>query len=374
MKKIFHIVTIISIVLFSRTISAQTNDIDEDDIKTAINSFFNGLTFSGQYFLAYQTGKSSGNSFNEFLLKRGYVTLGKKFSNNVSARITQDISVDRDGDGKGDIEIRLKYGYIKYKFDDITFFTNSFVEFGLVHRPWLDFEQKINIYRVQGSMFLERNDILSSADYGLFVSTLFGGEINQEYQDEVNSSYPGKYGSLSFGIYNGGGYHAIEENQNKLLEYRLSLRPIPELFPGLQLSYFGAFGKGNTSFSPDFNFKAGYVSMEHKFFILAGTYYNGTGNEPGDAVDLAGEAYKQNGYSIFGEAKFFEGSFSLFGRYDFFRHNLTGWNFDSKRIIAGAAYHFLKNNKIILDYDTNKLPNTVASDNSVFEVAIELRY
>lgn len=72
---------------------------------------------------------------------------------------------------------------------------------GVVHRPWIDFDQKINDYRLQESMFLDQNGIVGSADYGVTFSSLLGGEIDEEYQEEVQSSYPGRYGNLSLGVY-----------------------------------------------------------------------------------------------------------------------------------------------------------------------------
>ena len=282
----------------------------------------------------------------------------KKFSDNFSGRITQDISVDQEGDGRGDVEIRLKYGYLRFKADDFFVFTKPYVEFGLVHRPWLDFEQKVNRYRVQGSMFLDRNDILSSADYGITVTTLFGGEVNSEFQKNVSKEYPGKYGSMTFGIYNGGGYHAIEENQNKIFEGRVSIRPLPEIVTGLQLSYVKLFGKGNLESSPDFNMDLGAVSFENSFLTLLATYMVGVGDQSGELYEklngnlLTNQNVDTKGYSVFGEFKIDALSTSIFGRYDHFNYEKSSWDFGNteKRTIVGIAYHFLGKNKILIEF------------------------
>jgi hypothetical protein len=121
-----------------------------------------------------------------------------------------DISVDREGDGEGDMEMRLKYCYIDVKLPDLYLLTNPKVEFGLVHRPWLHYEDRINGYRAQGTMFLERNDIINSGDYGITFTAFLG----KKKFDHVSTF--GQYGSVSFGFYNGGGYHAIERNLNGL--------------------------------------------------------------------------------------------------------------------------------------------------------------
>jgi hypothetical protein len=252
--------------------------------------------------------------------------------------------------------------------------TKPFVEFGLVHRPWIDFEQKINRYRVQGTMFLERCSILRSADYGLTFCTLFGGEMNDEYKEKVNKNYPGRYGSLSFGIYNGGGYEAIEKNRNKLLEARLTVRPFPKFIPGFQMSWIGAYGKGNTKESPLFSFNALFLSMEKQRLVLTFQYYKGIGNLKGDAIDEWGKSFKQNGYSIFSELKLPIRRVRLFMRYDEFDNEINNSDWFKKRIIMGLSYYFLNNSKILIDYDYLQTNDIRKIKTSIFEVAVEFNY
>lgn len=118
--------------------------------------------------------------------------------------------------------------------------------------PWLDYEEHVNWYRCQDTIFIERNSTFNSADFGLTFVSLLGGEMSEEYQRKVNNKYPSRYGSMAFGVYNGGGYHASEKNENKVLEGRLTVRvrPLPDIIPGFQLSYFGITGKGNKEEEP----------------------------------------------------------------------------------------------------------------------------
>ncbi|MDQ7816516.1 MAG: hypothetical protein RDU14_05775 [Melioribacteraceae bacterium] len=372
MKGIKSNLTVISILLLlNNFLLAQS---EENDLREFIGKVFNDITFSGQWFLSYQSGRFNDVSDNEFLLKRGYITFQKKFSNRFSARITQDVVVDREGDGEGDIEIRLKYGFLRYQFDGGDFFYKPYVEFGLVSRPWIDFEQSINRYRVQGTMFLERNGILSSADYGFSFVSLLGGELDEEYQKNVSKSFPGKYGSIAIGIYNGGGYHAIEKNENKTIDGRLSLRPLPEKIPGLQLSFVCAYGKGNVGTSPDYNTYAGIISFESKPFDITGTYYKGTGFEDGSRLDSSGKPPSNRGYSFFADLNIPNTAFSLIGRYDYFSSELAPVSITSKRFVAGIAYYFLEDSKIIIDYDRIKRNNTINNDDYIFEIAVEFRY
>lgn len=363
---------IISILVLSNGfLSAQT---EENNFRELIGKVFNDITFSGQWFLSYQSGRINDVSDNEFLLKRGYITFQKKFNDRLSARITQDVVVDREGDGEGDIEIRLKYGFLRYQFKGGNFFYKPYIEFGLVSRPWIDFEQSINRYRVQGTMFLERTGILSSADYGISFVSLLGGELDEDFQENVSKSFPGKYGSLAVGIYNGGGYHAIEKNENKMIDGRLSLRPFPEIIPGLQLSFLGAYGKGNAGTSPDYNTLAANISYENKNLALTGTFYTGTGFEDGSRLNIMGKPPYNSGYSFFADLNIPKTDLSLIGRYDYFNSELDAINLISKRFIVGIAYYFFKDSKIIIDYDRFKRNNSTNRDNYIFEIAVEFRY
>ena len=363
-------VAVLLCLIFTSTVFSQ----EENDLKNSVFEFFSTMKFSGQWFLGYQNGKTKNNPYNEFELKRGYITFEKTFNKNLSARFTQDVTVDQEGDGRGDVELRLKYIYLRYKFDGFAFFYKPFVEVGLVHRPWLEFEQKINLYRVQGKMFLERSDVLSSADYGVAFFSYFGGEMDDDYKKEVNKNYAGKYGSFGIGIYNGGGYHALEENENKIVETRLTIRPVPEIIPGLQFSYLGVFGKGNSAAAPDYNANAGILSYESKHFNLMGTYYNGTGDIKGSSVDAFGNSNDLNGYSIFSEVKLGDSNINLFGRYDFFKEKQIPADIENKTYILGVSYDFYKKCKILLDYDKIESNKPGVTEDHFFEVAIELAY
>jgi len=76
----------------------------------------------------------------------------------------------------------------------------------------IDFEEHINRYRVQGTMFLRRYNVVNIADYGIIIVSLFWDELDESHRLAVNLNYAGRNGSIAFGIYNGGGYHAIEQN------------------------------------------------------------------------------------------------------------------------------------------------------------------
>ncbi|MBD3375932.1 hypothetical protein GF406_12925 [candidate division KSB1 bacterium] len=332
------------------------------------------ISLSGQWFLGYEKGEVGVKAYNEFLLKRGYITVKKEFNKHLSGRITPDISVDQEGDGEGDIEMRLKYCYLRYKFDDIGWFTDPYFEFGLVHRPWLDFQQQINGYRVQGTMFLERNGFLNSADYGVTCVALLGGKIDQAFQDRVSKNSPGRYGSISVGVYNGGGYHAIEKNRNKSFEGRLSIRPFPSQLTGLQLSYTGIYGKGNVEFEPDFVLSGGYLSYETSVLTFTAMGFTSEGNSSGSYVDDMGEALHNSGYSFFSEIRIPFTSWNFVGRYDYMEQDTRPGSWHNERTIVGVSHYFLGNSKVLLDYDILNTTRPGGRDSHAFEIAVEVNY
>jgi hypothetical protein len=310
-----------------------------------------GVDISGQWFIAFEAGENSGEPRSDFFVHRGYINFRKEILPGISGRITPDISVDREGDGEGDLEMRLKYCFVNARLPDFSVFTRPEIEFGLVGRPWLAFEQKINRYRVQGHMYMESFDILNSADFGAQVTTQLGGTVDKDFRKEVSSAYPGRYGSFTIGVFNGGGYHAIERNINKSIEARLTLRPLADIIPGLQFTYAGALGKGNTDRPANWDMHLGFVSFEHQRVVLTGTYFSGRGDYKNKSVDDEGNAVDKNGYSAFCELLCQTLPVSLIARYDRLTDRLVGGDESMTRIIGGLAWRLTSKNKLLLDYE-----------------------
>jgi hypothetical protein len=317
-----------------------------------------GLKVGTLAYASYQDGSqnTSGGSadYSKFVLKRGYIDVRKEITPSLSARITPDIYLDSNGN----TSVRMKYLYGVFQRPEFGFVGKPFVEFGMAHMPWLDFEENINRFRMQDTMFMERAGLYNSADLGFLVGGNFGPELGQEYRDTVSSAQAGKWGSFAVGLYNGGGYNASEKNSNKVLEGRLSLRPVPGSLPGLQLSVFGISGKGNveetaTVTAPDWELLAGMVSYESPRLVLTGQYEQGKGNQRGTAVDPSGMALDHDGYSFFTEVRLdAKQRFSCFGRYDHFDPSTDDPAADvTDRTIVGLAWQFAKGNFWVLDYD-----------------------
>ncbi len=331
-------------------------------------SFLKNTEISGQWFIA--GNYDDQDSLYQIELKRGYFTIESHLSNNLTARYTQDITLDTEGDDAGNVEMRLKYLYLQSKVNIFPNIQKGSISFGMVARPWIEFEQKINSYRVMGPMFLERIDVLSSADFGFIYEGLIGGEIDQEYQREVNKNYPGKYGSFSFGLYNGGGYHAVEMNNNKTFEARLTVRPLPAALPGLQFGYAFANGKANLpGNNTDFKMNVLYLSSESKVHALLFQYYQGIGDYGGKYCDSLFSSYANHGLAVFGEFRIPSTPLSIVGNYDYFVSEQQP-DYYIQQINAGIAYRFSKN-KLVLGgeyFDKN------GSIRRMAELAIEIRF
>ena len=333
------------------------------------------VKFETLWYLHYRYGHGPVDSkdlsagyddYNKFDIGRGYLTLKAKPLSWFQGRIT----LDAHQDSEGDMKVRLKYLYGKFTAPiETKVLTEPFAEVGLVHMPWLDYEEHINWYRSQGTMFMERNKLFNSADFGLTTGVLLGPKLKGRYVEEVSDKYPGSWGSMAVGVYNGGGYHALEANANKSFEGRLSVRPAGPFFPNVQLSYFTVVGKGNVESTdewdpPEWRSQTFMGSFEHRYLAATGQFVIGQGNQKGDFVDWTTEVDSTTGdefntgidnvHEYMGASGFLELKLpwirsSLIGRYDWFDKEDT----QTQRWIGGYAFHFYKMHKNFLMVDVD---------------------
>ena len=312
---------------------------------------------------------SQDGSSNEFVVNRGYINFTGEVTPYFSGRITPDITRAEDGD----LEMRLKYCFAQYKNINMQgFITEPSVLIGQIYTPFLSYESKINRYRVVGPHFLNRIKQLPSSDFGAMFTALLGGKIDDGYQKKVNSSHPGRYGSLAFGLYNGGGYNALEKNANKTFQWRLTVRPLPDVLPGFQASFSGAIGKGNIPESPQWNLLTGLLTYEQQRFVVTGQYYKALGNHAGAFIDGFGVEQASQGYSLFSEVKLFKQKSSIFARWDYNVVDNNNPKYTSNYIV-GIAYHVKSKSKIVVDYNLFDSSHSEL-DTGIFEVMLELAF
>lgn len=308
---------------------------------------------------------------NEFIIERAYITFRQQLSSKLDVRFTQDVSIDESGDGAGDIELRLKYAYARYKLPSYAIFREPGISFGVVDRPWINFEQDVNDYRSQKSMFLDQNDFISSADYGLTFKTSLGPEL-----DAPLTSNPGRYGSLAIGVYNGGGYSSLEQNKNKLVEGRLSLRPMPDLLPGFQTSFLGVLGRGNIPESPDFRLAGMSLSHESPRLNIFVQGFRSTGDGDGQfLLPSSFEAARLTGWSAFTELRLLRNiPINITLRADEIYDRDLNRRVISERV-AGLGYVFSNGSKIMVDISTREADRfDVQADLTRYEILAEIRF
>jgi hypothetical protein len=197
---------------------------------------------------------AAGNliSPSAFNVARTYINVTGNISHVVAFRITPDISRET-GTGpslSGSLILRLKYGYAQFNLDD-WMWRGSFVRLGIQQTPIVDYEENIYRYRFQGTVFIERDGLMSSADAGVSFRTLF----------------PNNYGEVHVGLYNGEGYTQRDPNDQKAFMIRGTVRPLPTgnaYYRGLRLTafYFGDhYVRDATRERFVFN-----TTMEHRWF------------------------------------------------------------------------------------------------------------
>ncbi len=353
----------------ARAIETQQRSSLARDIKAdATPKALKGLKFKMLAYLDYSTGQTAGSqgghdSYNRFAIKRGYFRVYKTLAPWLGAHLTYDVHQD----GNGDWKTRLKYLYAMFKPGNLGVLTDMKAEVGLGHIPWLDFEEHVNPYRCQGTMAIERAGTFNSADLGVSLRGNFAGELEDAAARTGNHHYAGRYGSWHLGVYNGSGYHNKENNGNKVVEGRITLRPLPDLVPGLQLSYFGLYGEGNNKAQangkyPDYQVHMAFLSYEHPRAIFTAQYFVTEGNKDGSWVKPNGDALWTENYSLFANVKppvsalspWLDRKLNFFFRYDHVdrdKDNKIADNADYDLYVGGGALEIFHGNYILADYE-----------------------
>jgi hypothetical protein len=273
--------------------------------------------------------KDSVNHFNNFDITRAYVNVVGRFAGGVTARITTDIQ--RFGNIPGttpqatdnSLRLRLKYAFATYtpQGSPLTF------KAGLLHTPWLDWEEALWDYRMQGTMAMDRAGYLSASDYGVAVD-------GKWMADKVN---------FQFTVVNGTFYSNTSTSEGKDAQARVSVRVLDtndsSRVGGLRITGYAGYGRAATG---DRNRFIGMVSYRSKEITLAGEA----------ATTQDGQLGSTNGhvYSAFGVYKFPQSKAAVIGRVDV-THKQSGAVDKQTRYIFGASYQLSPNWRLLADWD-----------------------
>lgn len=281
---------------------------------------------------AYQL-KDTASHVNNFSVQRAYINVIGRLTGGIVARITADIAPSATN-----IQAyRLKYAYFAYTPDgsDLSY------KLGLIQTPFLDWEEALWDYRMQGSMALDRNGYLTSADFGAGIDGKWNNDAVNAQVDIVN----GEGYSAGFG----GG---APGDKRKDIQGRVSVRVMntddASRVGGLRLT--GYFGVGrNTAGAPRDRY-VGMASYRTTQFTLAGEFA-----VTRDAVGTG------NVISAFGVYHFSGAKASVIARVDIVKPNKaapsTAAGYTNTRLIVGPSYQLSPNVRVLADVDLLSFKN-----------------
>ena len=268
---------------------------------------------------------------NNFDIARAYLNLTGAFGHGVSGRITADIY--RPGDGS--LTYRLKYAYAAYtpKASGLTF------KLGQIHTPWVDFEETLWDFRMQGTIALDRNGYLTSSDFGAGVDGSWG-------TDAVTAQ---------LGVYNGEGYNRTPGDKYKDVAGRMSVRLLPSDDPsrtgGLRVSAFGHHGVPTGGGVRDR--ALGMLSYRSKLLTLAGEYAI-TRDRADDPIPPAvpdPETRRGEVVTAFAVLRIPDTPVMLISRVDVVNPDVLTSGDRRTRYIGGVAYQVSPNLRLLADID-----------------------
>jgi hypothetical protein len=280
-----------------------------------------GTIFANYTYLEQPTVTDvDGNDVNasSFDITRAYINVSGSIHHLVSYRITPDILRETAAglNVNGSLVVRLKYAYGQFNLDD-SWSKGSWVRLGLQQTPYIDYDENIYRYRFQGPTFTDVEKYLTSSDFGL----------------SLHYNFPGNFGDVHGGTYDGDGYSKADANDEKALQVRVTLRPAPNggIIKGLRLT---AFYDADHYAKDDARTRlVGSMTFEHRY-INAGVEYLDAHDQPNAAApEVHGE-----GYSVWVTPRSTIGLEGLL-RYDSLKRN-TDVDERTERRVAGIAYWF----------------------------------
>ena len=275
-----------------------------------------GLVY-GQYLYQLKDSLGAGNQ-NQFSIQRAYINLLGRFSGGLATRLTTDIAPT----GAGNQTVRLKYAFLAWTpaRSSLTY------KFGLVQTPYIDWEETLWDYRMQGPIPVDRIGYMSSADVGAGVD----GRWNNE---QVNAS---------FLFFNGEGYSAGTGDNHKDAGARVSVRLAQTNDAGRVggLRVTGYAGVGKATGGADRSRFIGILSYKTQNATLAGEY-----------VSTKDDVITGSILSAFGVYRFKGSKTAAIGRVDLHDPDTDTPDNKQTRVIAGLSYQVQSNFRVLADID-----------------------
>ena len=269
---------------------------------------------------------ADGNEINpsSFNVGRAYINVTGKLNHLIEFRITPDI-VRETGSGSsisGSYTFRLKFAYAQLNLDDwLT--KGSWLQLGQQPAPYTGFIESIYRYRFQGQIFVDREGYVATTDNG------FSGHYN----------FPGNYGDVHVGYFNGEGFTKAEANDQKALQGRVAFRPFPEnaSLKGLRAGVF--YDGDNYLRHADKTRLVPFVTYETKRGNAGFEYLKAS-----DQTSTRLQRVDASGFSVWVTPKLIHG-FEALIRHDQLKPN-TDLDGKKKRDVLGIAYWIPKLDKV----------------------------
>jgi len=322
---------------------------------------FSALTYIGYTYDDFDSGNTStGGTFKEdksqFEIRRAYFQLKAYLLEDPKSyyRVTFDVHQDTKQDGSGtdgDNVIRVKYAYLY--LDDVLPYTG--VEIGIAHRPWHDYEEhNAWLFRDISKVLIEQGNgahLSNSADFG------------------VNFKTKTKYFDSEIGLFNGEGYHDLQNSKGMSFEWRTTAHLLGVKGKDKEkektywdMSFFGQYNMNHKTLMSD----AGVLEDEDLVFAGLHTVYNqpnflfsaqyvySDDTRDGDYL-VSGEgtsAKSGKGYSINGEYRLgTQKQFRILGRFDSWTPKTDYKEYEQKSYITGFAWDQNKNVQWVANVD-----------------------
>jgi hypothetical protein len=275
-----------------------------------------GVVYSQYEYLPSDSADHAGR----FDVTRAYLNLLGSFPAGISTRVTADVHRE----DTGSLGYRLKYAYFQWLPEG----SPVALRFGELTTPWLDWEEGLWGYRMQGPMMLDRGGYLTSSDIGA------SAELNWR-EERLN-------GSLA--IVNGEGYAGRPDGRFADVEARASLRLLATddlgSRGGLRLTGYGHVGNAADGFARDR--WIGMLSDRSKLATLAGEY-----------AWLRSAGRSGRGLSTFGTLNLPGTRAGLVARLDRLDPDRTAAADGVTRFIGGVSYALSPNVRLLGDFETN---------------------
>jgi len=268
------------------------------------------VTFGVVSFLQYGYELHERDGYNAFDVTRGYLDVTGRLSDRIKVRFTTNVRPTTDASLDANLTARLEYAYLEAKWTgDRTFM------FGMQETPWLTFEESINRYRVQGTMFSEREGLIPGpSDLG------------------AGLKYTRQKFELHGGVYNGEGYGRAELDKYKSVQGRGTVTVFSDDASRSRVRVSGFYSYGWYARDRPRNIGIAMASYESPHVVATGQYFTATDN-PFVVKDIV-----RQGFSFFGEARMGETGWAGLGRVDFFNPDADREGDNVRRYIFGGAH------------------------------------